>query len=339
MPSTLTPPTPPRVSRRHLLHAGGSALLLAATGTAQAQAQAPATPLRLGTSTAGGGFALYGEVLERVLNADAGRTLLQAVPTRGTAQNLDLLARNELDAALVQGTVAGELLARVLDGSASPAERGLSVLHAMYPSPGMLAVPAASAARRLEDLRGRPVVWGVRASGLVTLARQVFEALGLDIDRDFEPVYVEQAGQSPGLIASGRAAGLWGAGEGWPGFEQVSRQPGGARFLAPTPLQIPGILARWPLLQALDVPAGTYPGITAALPTVGSVNLILASPALDSERAYAFVSAMAGAAPALRAALPQAAYSTLGRTRAAVAAPRLLHPAVLRALAAGLSPG
>jgi len=298
-------------------------------------AQAATAPLRLGTSTPGGGFALYGETLERVLNAHAGRALLQAVPARGTAQNLELLARGELDAALVQGTVAGELLARIADGSASAGERGLSVLHAMYPSPGMLAVPATSSARRLEDLRGRPVVWGVRASGLVTLARQVFAALDLDIDRDFDPIYVDQAGQSPGLVASGRAAGLWGAGEGWPGFEQVARLPGGARFLAPAPAQLPRILARWPLLQALDVPAGTYPGITAPLPTVGSVNLILAPATLDGLRADAFVQAMAAAAPALRAALPQAAYSTLARTRAAAAAPRLLHPAVLRALAAG----
>lgn len=331
-PAAFPSPLYPRATRRRLLQAGSAAALLAVAGPLRAQ-PTPA-PLRLGTSTPGGGFALYGEVLEQVLNAHAGRALLQAVPTRGTAQNLELLARGELDAALVQGTVASEVLARVAGGGASAGEGGLSVLHAMYPSPGMLAVPAASPYRRLEDLRGRPVVWGVRASGLVTLARQVFAALDLDIDRDFEAVYVEQAGQSPGLVVSGRAAGLWGAGEGWPGFEQVARQPGGARFLAPAPAQLPRILARWPLLQALEVPAGTYPGIAAPLATVGSVNLILASPALEAARGDAFVQAMAAAAPALRAALPQAAYSTLARTRAAVASPRLLHPAVLRALAA-----
>ncbi len=327
---TPTPLPLPLTRRRRLLQAGAAACLLGTGGLTRAQPAA--APLRLGTSTPGGGFALYGETLERVLNAHVGRPLLQAVPTRGTAQNLELLARGELDAALVQGTVAGELLARIVEGRADPAERGLSVLHAMYPSPGMLAVPASSSAQRLEDLRGRPVVWGVRTSGLVTLARQVFAALDLDIDRDFEPLYVDQAGQSPGLVASGRAAGLWGAGEGWPGFEQVARLPGGARFLAPAPAQLPRILARWPLLQALDVPAGTYPGISAPLPTVGSVNLILAAATLDGARAEPFVQAMAAAAAALRAALPQAAYSTLARTRAAVATPRLLHPAVLRAL-------
>ena len=58
--------------------------------------------------------------------------------------------------------------------------------RAMYPSPGMLAVPAASNVRQLQDLIGQPVVFGVRTSGLVTLARQVFSGIGLDIDRTFK---------------------------------------------------------------------------------------------------------------------------------------------------------
>ncbi|MFG5407458.1 hypothetical protein ABXN37_04165 [Piscinibacter sakaiensis] len=49
----------------------------------------------------------------------------------------------------MQGTAADELLAA---GEAQP----LRILFAMYPSPGLLAVPAASPATRLEDLRGQP---------------------------------------------------------------------------------------------------------------------------------------------------------------------------------------
>lgn len=45
----------------------------------------------------------------------------------------------------------------------------------------------------------------------------------------------------------------------------------------------------------LDIPTGTYPGITAALPTVGSVNLSLAAATLDAARADAFVGAMVAA--------------------------------------------
>ncbi len=284
-------------------------------------------PLRLGTSTAGGGFALYGETLERLVNQHAGRPLVQARRTRGTAENLALLRSGDLDAALVQGTAASDVLQQgAASGLEQGAASGLRVLWAMYPSPGMLAVPAASAARRLEDLKGRRVVFGVRASGLVTLARQVFDGLGLDIDRDFDAVYVTEAAESPRLVLAGAAEALWGAGEGWPGF--VALAQAGARFLGPAPAQLPQILARYPLLQAMTVPAGLYPGIDAPLATVGSVNLILARAGLDDARAAAFVQAAQAVGPAFAAALPQAAFSTLANTRASVPAAELLHPAL-----------
>lgn len=311
-------PTTP--ARRALLITSAAVLLTGRIGRGSATT-AEAAPLRLGTSTAGGGFAQYGEMLERVLNASAGRTLLQAVRTRGTEENLLLLQRGELDAALIQGTAASELLRQ---GAAT----GLRVLYAMYPSAGMLAVPAASKAQRLEDLKGQRVVFGVRSSGLVTLARQVYDGIGLDIERDFDAVFVTQAAQSPGLVRDGQAVALWGGGEGWPGFVQMAQLPGGARFLGPTAAQSERILARYPLLRAMEVPTGAYVGIDRPLPTVGSVNLIMARPGLDDIRAASFVRAMHAAAASLEAALPQAGFSTLANTRASVPVPELLHAAV-----------
>lgn len=304
-------------TRRRLL---ALATLLA---LAPLRARADTAPLRLGTSTAGGGFALYGQTLERIVNQRSGRTMLQAQGTRGTAENLVLLREGRIDAALVQGTAASELLAQ---GPAS----GLRILWAMYPSAGLLAVPAASPARRLEDLRGRPVVFGVRASGLVTLARQVFDGIGLDIDRDFRAIYVEQAAQSPQWVIDGRAEALWGAGEGWPGFVQLAASAGGARFIGPAPEQIPRVLAKHPLLQAMELPAGTYPGMAAPLTSVGSMNWMLVRDDLDEARAGALVEVLHAAEAELAVALPQAAFSTLARTRAGAPSPELLHPALRR---------
>ena len=95
--------------RRLLLAAPFSCLLAvpcmaAATPAAvAAPASVPAAPgpLRLGTSTPGGGFSQYGELLQAVLNRRQGRDFLQARPTRGTVENLDLLQRDELDMALI----------------------------------------------------------------------------------------------------------------------------------------------------------------------------------------------------------------------------------------------
>jgi TRAP transporter TAXI family solute receptor len=317
-------PVPRKAQRRAFV------VQLAATGLAlgaMARTGAAEAPLRLGTSTPGGGFALYGETLATVLNRRAGRTVLRAVPTRGTDENLQRLASGELDAALIQGTAANQ----VLQGEGATR---MPVLFAMYPSPGMLAVPADASARRLEDLRGQPVVFGVPSSGLVLLARQVFGALGMDIDRDFRAVYVEQAAQGPQRVLDGQAVGLWGAGEGWPGFVKLAQSPRGARFLAPAPAQIPRILDAQPFLKAMTMPAGTYAGLHEDLQTVGSWNLILARPDLPQATAQAFATALHEAAGDLGRALPQAAMSTAAATAEATPSPALLHPGTAQLLRA-----
>lgn len=303
-------------SRRTFLALGLAALSSGAIG-----APGDDAPLVLGTSTPSGGFALYGETLERVLNGQAGRAVVRARPTRGTSENLTLLQRGEIDAALIQGTAASELFQ---PGSSTD----LRILFAMYPSPGLLAVATASSLRRLEDVRGQPVVFGVRTSGLVTLGRQVYAGIGIDIDRDVRAIYVDRAAESPRIVLSGEAVGLWGAGEGWPGFLRLAEAPGGARFIGPSTSQIASIVARYPLLTAMEVAAGAYPGIDAPLPTVGSVNWIVVRAALDDRRARRFVDAMQAAAPELAAALPQAAFSTLANTRASAPSSDTLHRTV-----------
>ncbi len=326
MSSSQIPPNPRFAARRRALAALAS-LVVRRLAAAPAVFALPAradgdAPLVLGTSTPGGGFARYGATVETIVDARAGRRLVVAQPTRGTTENLQRLRDRTLDLALIQGTAASELFAAN--------DPDLRIVFAMYPSPGMLAVPAASTARRLEDLRGRPVVLGVRTSGLVTLARQVFDGIGLDVDRDLGALYVDEAAASPKLVLDGRADALWGAGEGWPGFEALARSPGGARFLGPQPSQVPSIVAKYPLLQPMTVAVGAYPGIDRPLATVGSVNWILARADLDVDRAAAFVDAMDRSSVELAAALPQASFSTLANTRSAAPSPAWLHPALAR---------
>jgi uncharacterized protein len=315
-----SPSGPTSAARRRVLHAGVAGAFVAAMPATRAADP----PIVVGTSTPGGGFALYGETLERLVNAYAGETLVKARLTSGTPENLARLRKGEIDAALIQGTSASELLSR-------PDPDGLRILFAMYPSPGMLAVPASSSARRLEDLKGQPLVFGVRTSGLVTLGRQVYAGIGFDIDRDFDALYVDEAVESPKIVLAGKARGLWGAGEGWPGFETLARSPGGARFIGPLPEQIPAIVAKFPLLKPMEVATGAYPGIERPLPTVGSMNWILTRADVDSRRVTAFIRAMGGCSADLAKALPQAAFSTLANTIASAPSRELLHPAVLAA--------
>src|SRR5947199_8525706 len=130
------------------------------------------------------------------------------------------------------------------------------ILAAMYSTPGMFVVRADSPYRAIADLRGKPVAFGARGSGLVILARYVLDGLGFDQERDFQAVYLDRAGDGPAMVLDGRVAALWGGGLGWPGLSAVAQGPAGARFLAPAADGIRRILATHALPKPISVPAG-----------------------------------------------------------------------------------
>jgi TRAP transporter TAXI family solute receptor len=283
------------------------------------------TSITLGTATPGGGFPLYGDAFADILNATDPSLSVLPRNTKGSNENIPLLEAGQLDIALVAGEPAYE----ALTGIGRP-KTGLKILSAMYSSPGMFVVRDGSPYRSIGDLRGRPVVFGARGSGLPILARYVLDGLGLRQDEDFKSIYLDRAGDGPGMVLDGRAAALWGAGIGWPGFMAVATSPGGARFIAPDKNEIARIRAKHAFLKPLTVPAGSYPGQTTPIDSVGSWSFVLAREDLPHEIAYRLARTLHGAEAALCKRLAQACETTAANTAAAAPAPELIHPGVLK---------
>ena len=283
--------------------------------------------LVLGTATPGGGFPIYGDAFAAMVNAQEPRLRIEPRNTKGSTENVPLLEAGRLDVALVQGEVAHE----AFNGSGRPPSQ-LRIVAAMYSTPGMFVVRADTPHRRIGDLRGRPVAFGARGSGLVILARYVLDGLGLDQERDFQAIYLDRAGDGPAMVLDGRAAALWGGAQGWPGFGAVAKGPAGARFIAPTGDEIARILGKHAFLKAMTVPAGAYQGLAAPLPSVGSWSFILARPDLPDDVAYRLARALHRGEAALARRLPQAEETTAANTLGAAPRTDLIQPGVLRYL-------
>lgn len=301
-----------RASRRFVL---GAALF------APVLARAQSVKVRLGTATAGGGFPVYGAAfVEAVRRADPDLEI-EAINTKGSTENVPRLEAGTLDIALVQGEVVHESLQGI---GRAPAD--LRVLTAMYPTAGLFVVRADSPYRTIADLRGKPVAWGAQGSGLVVLGRYAMDGLGLDAAKDFQPVYLERAGDGPAMVLDGRVAALWGGGAGWPGFTAVTSSQEGGRFIAPDAAEIQRILARHPFLKPVTQPAGSFPGQTADIPSVGSWSFVLARPGLDDRIAWRLAKALhAAEAQPSRQLVDTTAKNTLAVTPAG-----RLHPGVAR---------
>jgi TRAP transporter TAXI family solute receptor len=274
--------------------------------------------LVLGTATPGGGFPVYGDAFAAVMNAEEPRLRIETRNTKGSAENVPLLEAGKLDLGLVAGELASSALAR----PGTP----LRVVAAMYSSPGLVMVRGDSPYRTLSDLRGRTVVLGTQGSGITALGRTVFDSLGIQT----HAITLEKAADGPPMLLDGRADALWGAGVGWPAFAALAKS--GGRFIGPDPREVQIILQKNPALQAVTLPAKSYPGQDAALPSVGSWSFVLANDKLPEEAAYLIARAVHRAEAKLAARLEQARETTAANTAAAAPRPELLHPGVARYL-------
>jgi len=304
-------------------------LMLAGSAAAQQGDKAISkTTISLGTATPGGGFPLYGDAFAEIMNAADPTLSILPRNTKGSNENIPLLEKGELDIALV----AGEPSYEAFMGLGGRTKTSAKILTAMYSSPGMFVVRADSPYKSIRDLVGQPVAFGAKGSGLPILSRYMLDGLGLKQDEDFKSIYLDRAGDGPAMVEDGRAAALWGAGIGWPGFNAVASSPSGARFIAPTVDEIARIRAKHAFLKPLTVPANSYPGQTAPIDSMGSWSFILVRENLPDDVAYHLARTLHGIEAAFCKKLAQACETTAANTVAAAPDMALIHPGVMKYL-------
>jgi uncharacterized protein len=308
----------------HLVCAG---TLLLATGAAAQDGgnTTQKTTISLGTATKGGGFPPYGDAFAQVI-AEADPTLsIQPRNTKGSSDNIPMLESDQLDL----GLVAGESFYQAVQGIGRP-RADLRILAAIYSTAGMFAVRGDSPYRTIQDLIGKPVAFGAKGSGIPILSRYMLDGIGLKQDEDFKAIYLDHAGEAPAMVMDGRAAALWGAGIGYPGFIELAQGPAGIRFIAPDAAEIARMGAKHAFLKPLTIPAGSYPNQTAPIDSMGSWSFILARVDLDDDVAYRLARALHGAEARFCQKLAQACETTAANTVAAAPSVGLIHPGVLR---------
>jgi TRAP transporter TAXI family solute receptor len=283
------------------------------------------TKVILGTATPGGGFPLYGGAFAETVNETDPSLVVEPRNTKGSTENIPLLEAGQLDIALVTGEPAYE----AFEGIGRP-RSALKIITAMYSTAGMFVVRGDSRVKTIGDLKGKPVAFGAKGSGLTILSRYVLDGLGLDQARDFQAIFLDKAGDGPAMVLEGRAVALWGGGVGWPGFAAVAEK--GGRFIAPTAQEAARIRAKHSFLKALTLPAGSYPGQNEKVDSVGSWSFVLARPMLSDDVAYALARALNKGHDAFAMRLPQARETTPQNTAAAAPRPELIHAGVRKYL-------
>ena len=235
--------------------------------------------LSLGTAGTGGiYYPLGGAIASRLSIADTARQYTAEV-SGGSVENINRLASGQMD------------LAMVLAMSAYQAQRGtgdfqqpvedLRAVAPLYPNVTHILVPASSPATSVGDFGGMRVSVGAAGSGTEQLSRHVLEAYGLTYD-EVDPRFLSFAESSAALRDGAIDAAIISVG--YPASAVLEASTvGNMRLLGIEPEAMDRLLEEHPYYSSGEIPAGAYPGVAEAVPTLAVLNWIVAMESLDGE--------------------------------------------------------
>ena len=266
------------------------------------------------------GVAIAKQVGEALPDA---KTSVQA--TKASVENLNLLqsGRGELAFSL------GDSLSLAWAGDAEAGFRQklatLRTVGAIYPNYIQIVARADSGIRTLADLKGKPVSVGAPKSGTELNARAILGAAGLGYG-DFAKTEYLPFGESVELMKNRQLdATLQSAGLGVASIKDLAVSADVVVVEVPA-----AVVARMgdPVYVSAVIPAGTYPGQDAAVPTVAVANYLVTHAGVSDDTVHAMTKAVFDNLDGLAAAHSAARQIDPAKAAAAIAVP--MHPGAQR---------
>ena len=266
--------TPRRQVLTALAVAAGACLLPAA-----AQAQQFINILTGGTS---GVYYPLGVALGKIYADKIPGVRTQVQSTKASVENLNLLERGRGELALA----LGDSVKFAWEGNADvgfPQKLGkLRGVAAVYPNYIQIVASQSSGVKTFADLKGKSLSVGAAKSGTEVNAREVFKAMGMSYTDLGKTEYLP-FGESVELIKNRQLdATLQSAGLGVASIRDLATS---------VPINVVSVPADVvtkigaPYVAA-TIPAGTYPGQTADVPTAAVVNFLVTHEGVSEETVY-----------------------------------------------------
>jgi len=241
--------------------------------------------------------------------------------TKGSAENLALLQAGNGDIAFALGdSLSDAWNGREAGGFKTPM-KNLRGIAAIYPSYIQIVARADSNIGSLADLKGKKISVGAPKSATELNARAIFAAAGLSY-KDFAKVEYFPYGQSVELMKEQQIdVTLQSAAVGASSLRDLANAL--AIVIVPVP---PEVVARIndPVYLAATIPANTYRGQTADVPTAGVQNYLVTHEGVGNETVYAMTKALWTNLDQLALANPAAKAIDPGRALEGMPLP--LHP-------------
>ncbi len=239
--------------------------------------------LTMGTGGTAGVYYPLGGAISQILSTKSdGVFSVTAQTTGASGENLRLVEANDVDLAIVQNDVANSAYNGI-----EPFKHKLGKVRAigrLYPEYLHVVASTNSGVKKFEDFKGKKVSVGARGSGNEVNCRQIFSFYGLDyknVDPIFLP-YGETADQFKDRSVDGFVFTI---GTPNPAIQDITT----AQEVVFVPLdgeKADAVVAKYPYLVKGAIPAKTYKGQDAPVPTLSVQAILVVNEDMSDEDAY-----------------------------------------------------
>lgn len=291
--------------------------LLLAAGAVSAQQKF----IAIGTGGTAGTYYPLGGAMAEIWNKNIARMNATAQSTGASAANINLLKDGKVDVVIIQNDVGFYALNGVELFKDKPFKdlRGMACL---YNETVQLVALESSGIKTVYDLKGKKVSVGAAGSGVEANARQILEAAGLSYS-DIKVQYLSFA-ESASNLKDGNIDAAFTTG-GFPIAAISDLAISKKTVLVPVDKELlKKLMDKWSFYAPTVVPAGTYKGVDADVPSVAVKSMLAVSAKIDANLVYEMLKTMFDNGPRLVAAHAQGANIKLATALEGMSLP--LHP-------------
>lgn len=300
---------------RRLLTLAGVALL--AAGPAHAQQQY----VNILTGGTSGVYYPMGVAMSQIFSKAMPNAKVSVQATKASAENLNLLQSGRGELAFALGDAVSDAWKGDADAGFKTKLNKLRGVAGIYPNYIQIVASADSGIKTLADLKGKRISVGAPKSGTELNARAIFKAAGLTYN-DFAKVEYLPFGESVELMKNRQLdATLQSAGLGVSSLRDLATSI--KMVVVPIPQDVV-LKVGDPAYQSGVIPANTYEGQTANVPTAYVQNFLVTRADAPVDMVYTMTKSLFENLDQLKAA--HAAAKSIRKEAAASSMPLPLHP-------------
>lgn len=272
------------VSRRQALAAAAG---FSALGLAGLRAQAQAKFFRIGTGGTGGTYYPVGGLIGNAIST--GKINVSAVATNGSVANINAIVGGSLESGFSQADVNSWAFTATGIYEGKPKVDELRAIANLYPETVHVVIKKGLNIKTLADLKGKAISVGAPKSGTELNARAILAAAGLSY-KDFSKVEYLPFGESVELMKNRQLdVTLQSAGLGVSALRDLATSVD--IIVVPIP---PDVIKKTndPAYLAATIPANTYRGQTADVPSAAVQNYLVTSDGVSPDIVYSMTKAL-----------------------------------------------